>query len=69
MKKLKLWIFSKKSYKNDHELELPNFFSFVKRNARSIQEKYLKNCHFLFWGIKMASNMKNDLKINLKNNF
>ena len=50
-------------------MKLPNFFLFIKWNARSIQEKYLKNCHFLFWAMKMTSNMKNNLKINLKNTF
>ena len=48
---MKFGDFFQKSFKYDHELKLPNFFLSVKRNARSIQEKYVKKFHFLFWGI------------------
>ena len=58
MKKLKLSISFKKSYKNDHEQKLPNFFLYVKRNAMTIQEKCSEIRLFIIWGIKMTSNMK-----------
>ena len=41
MKKNEIIDFFKKSYKNDHEQKLPNFFLYVKRNAMTIQEKCL----------------------------